>query len=70
MSNGHSSAEDLGDTIDVILCPAGPGVAPPLDCAKYWGYTSLWNLLDWPALVFPVSDGHVKADDDLVLIVS
>lgn len=40
---------------DVILCPAGPGAAPPLDCAKYWGYTSQWNLLDYPALVFPVT---------------
>ena len=24
--------------VDVILCPAGPGCAPPLDCARYWAY--------------------------------
>lgn len=41
--------------VDVILCPVGPGAAPPLDCARYWGYTSQWNILDYPALVFPVS---------------
>jgi Asp-tRNA(Asn)/Glu-tRNA(Gln) amidotransferase A subunit family amidase len=41
--------------VDVILCPVGPGAAPPLDCARYWGYTSQWNLLDYPAAVFPVS---------------
>lgn len=41
--------------VDVILCPVGPGVAPPLDHARYWAYTSQWNLLDYPALVFPVS---------------
>lgn len=41
--------------VDVILAPVGPGAAPPLDHAKYWGYTSQWNLLDYPALVFPVS---------------
>jgi len=42
-------------TVDVILCPVGPGAAPPLDHARYWGYTSQWNLLDYPALVFPVT---------------
>lgn len=39
--------------VDVILCPTGPGCAPPIDCSRYWGYTSQWNLLDYPALVFP-----------------
>jgi amidase len=41
--------------VDVILCPVGPGPAPPLNCARYWGYTAQWNVLDYPALVFPVS---------------
>ncbi|KAM0717307.1 hypothetical protein Q7P37_007159 [Cladosporium fusiforme] len=58
---GASSAEALevnalgkeSETVDVILCPAGPGCAPPLNSARYWGYTSQWNLLDYPALVFP-----------------
>lgn len=46
--------EDVADKmIDVVLCPVGPGCAPPLDCARYWGYTTQWNLLDYPALVFP-----------------
>lgn len=39
--------------IDVVLCPAGPGPAPLHGTSKYWGYTSLFNLLDWPAAVFP-----------------
>ncbi|KAK0922625.1 hypothetical protein LTR91_004360 [Friedmanniomyces endolithicus] len=39
--------------VDVILTPTGPGCAPPHDCARYWGYTSQWNLLDYPSLVFP-----------------
>ncbi|KAF2454224.1 putative glutamyl-tRNA amidotransferase subunit A [Lineolata rhizophorae] len=41
--------------VDVILCPVGPGAAPLLETAKYWGYTSQWNLLDYSALVFPVT---------------
>ncbi|KAL9083098.1 MAG: hypothetical protein Q9159_005972 [Coniocarpon cinnabarinum] len=39
--------------VDVILCPAGPSAAPLLETARYWGYTSQWNLLDYPALVVP-----------------
>jgi Asp-tRNA(Asn)/Glu-tRNA(Gln) amidotransferase A subunit family amidase len=23
--------------IDVLLCPVGPGAAPPIDSARYWG---------------------------------
>ncbi|KAK8060770.1 hypothetical protein PG996_010700 [Apiospora saccharicola] len=49
--------------VDVILCPAGPGVAPKLNAARYWGYTSQWNLLDYPAVVFPAKD-HVSVDKD------
>ncbi|KXT11739.1 hypothetical protein AC579_5039 [Pseudocercospora musae] len=45
---GHGQRE-----VDVILCPAGPGVAPIHDTARYWSYTSQWNLLDYPAIVFP-----------------
>ncbi|KAI0545306.1 amidase [Xylaria curta] len=39
--------------VDVILCPAGPGVAPKLETSRYWGYTSQWNLLNYPAISFP-----------------
>ena len=48
--------------VDVILCPVGPGAAPPLNQAKYWAYTSQWNLLDYPALVFPVSKVDPQVD--------
>ncbi|PQE22960.1 hypothetical protein CJF30_00008553 [Rutstroemia sp. NJR-2017a BBW] len=48
--------------VDVILCPVGPGVAPKLDTSKWWGYTAQWNLLDYPALVFPVDQVDVEKD--------
>lgn len=51
--NAVSGSVEGGDLVDVVLCPVGPGAAPPLECARYWGYTSQWNLLDYPALVFP-----------------
>ena len=53
---------ELEGMVDVILCPAGPGTAPPLDHSKWWGYTSQWNLLDYPAVVFPVSRVDVEKD--------
>ncbi|KAI0889517.1 amidase [Annulohypoxylon maeteangense] len=54
--NETASSSPDARPIDVILCPAGPGVAPKLETSRYWGYTSQWNLLDYPAVVFPVAD--------------
>ncbi|ORY24225.1 amidase signature domain-containing protein [Naematelia encephala] len=39
--------------VDVILCPAGYGPAQALGTTKYWGYTCIFNLVDYPAAVFP-----------------
>ncbi|KAJ7450059.1 amidase signature domain-containing protein [Mycena galericulata] len=39
--------------VDVVLCPVGPGPAPLLGTSKYWGYTNVWNFVDYPAAVFP-----------------
>ncbi|KAI0538044.1 amidase signature domain-containing protein [Xylaria digitata] len=52
--------------IDVILCPAGPGVAPKLGTARYWGYTAQWNLLNYPAIVFPTGAkvGDIQEEGD------
>ncbi|KAF4124510.1 amidase [Geosmithia morbida] len=44
-----------GREIDVILCPPYFGAATPHEQARYWGYTSIWNLLDYPGAVFPVT---------------
>lgn len=49
----NSTANDDGQEVDVILCPAGPGAASLHDTARYWPYTSHWNLLDYPAVIFP-----------------
>ena len=53
---------ELEGMVDVILCPVGPGVATRHNTAKYWAYTSQWNLLDYPALVFPVTKVDAKVD--------
>ena len=41
--------------LQVIPCPVSPGLAPVLSTSRYWGYTSQWNLLDYPSLVSPVT---------------
>ena len=45
----------LTSSIDCLLTPVGPSAAPQHGTAKWWGYTSIWNLLDYPAVVFPVT---------------
>ncbi|KAL8730858.1 MAG: hypothetical protein Q9166_003785 [cf. Caloplaca sp. 2 TL-2023] len=60
-ATGTGATGEPEGMVDVLLAPVGPGAAPPFDHAKYWGYTSQWNLLDYPALVFPVS----KVDPDI-----
>ena len=39
--------------VDAILCPYLPSTAPPHGKSKYWCYTSHWNYLEYPAVVFP-----------------
>lgn len=38
---------------DVLLCPVGPFAAPRHDTSKYWGYSAIYNLLDYPACAVP-----------------
>lgn len=39
--------------VDVLLCPWSSGVAFRHGMSKYWGYTAMWNLLDYPSITFP-----------------
>ncbi|WVQ86005.1 hypothetical protein IAT38_008173 [Cryptococcus sp. DSM 104549] len=39
--------------VDVIISPASPGPAGAVGTTKYWSYTSIFNLVDYPAGVFP-----------------
>ncbi|KAF5717943.1 general amidase [Fusarium mundagurra] len=57
----YTSKND-GREVDVILCPPFPGAAAPHDQSRYWGYTSHWNLLDYPAAVFPVTTVDPEKD--------
>lgn len=39
--------------VDFILCPTYAGAGVLQGGAKYWGYSSIWNILDLPAAVLP-----------------
>ncbi|KAK5044731.1 hypothetical protein LTR84_010505 [Exophiala bonariae] len=39
--------------VDVVIGPCYVGPAPAHDTARYWTYTSFWNFVDHPGLVFP-----------------
>ncbi|KAI7785012.1 uncharacterized protein LA080_008411 [Diaporthe eres] len=51
-----------GREVDVIICPPSFGAATPHDQSRYWGYTAIWNLLDYPGVVFPVTTVDPEKD--------
>ncbi|QRV80445.1 amidase [Ceratobasidium sp. AG-Ba] len=51
--NESAARSQQGRAFDAVLCPVAPTLAPPHDTTRWWGYTSYWNLLDLPGVVFP-----------------
>ncbi|KAL3421666.1 general amidase [Phlyctema vagabunda] len=52
--------------LDAIVMPPAPHTAVPLDCWTTATYTSLWNYLDYPAIVIPVDEVRdIDHADDL-----
>ncbi|KAK0390569.1 hypothetical protein NLU13_0073 [Sarocladium strictum] len=50
-----ATATPTSREVDIILCPPSFGAAPLHEQSRYWGYTSQWNILDYPGAVFPVT---------------
>ncbi|KAL6310386.1 general amidase [Sparassis latifolia] len=44
-----------GRPVDAIICPAAPYAAPPHGKNLSASYTKVWNTLDYPACIFPVT---------------
>jgi Asp-tRNA(Asn)/Glu-tRNA(Gln) amidotransferase A subunit family amidase len=51
-----------GRPVDVLLSPTLPHTAVPHRAIKWIGYTKIWNILDYPAITFPLDE--VRMDDD------
>ncbi|KAH9007313.1 general amidase [Lactarius hatsudake] len=50
-----SVSTSTGRPVDAIISPVAPFPPPPHGQYKNVGYTMIWNVLDYPACVFPVT---------------
>ncbi|KAJ3541208.1 hypothetical protein NM208_g4713 [Fusarium decemcellulare] len=64
--NVTASRTASGHPIDALILPPAPAVAYPHDFNIYWGYTALFNLLDYPATILPIPDFKITAEQDPV----
>ncbi|KAE8339324.1 hypothetical protein BDV24DRAFT_165496 [Aspergillus arachidicola] len=51
-----------GRPVDILLAPTTPHPAVPHRSLRWVGYTKIWNLLDYPAVTFPVDEVRVAVD--------
>jgi amidase len=61
----NETAEN-GRPIDALICPPAPGVGYPHDFNTYWGYTALFNLVDYPSVILPIKDFKITPELDPV----
>ncbi|OBS26101.1 hypothetical protein FPOA_00044 [Fusarium poae] len=50
--------------IDALICPCSPSAGIPHDFNVWWGYTSMWNLLDYPSTVLPIANFKISPESD------
>ncbi|KAM0354996.1 hypothetical protein ACHAPU_000842 [Fusarium lateritium] len=53
-----------GRPIDALICPPAPGVGYPHDYNTYWGYTALFNLVDYPSAIIPIRNFRITSQMD------
>jgi len=66
--NATASRTSTGRPVDAVICPNAPNLAVPHDATRWWGYSSHWNMLDLPGVVFPVGgrfEPGVGADENV-----
>lgn len=67
LSNSWEATADQtssGKAIDGIICPVSSVAGYPHDFLPWWGYTSLFNLVDYPSTVLPVKNLRISAAED------
>lgn len=55
-----------GRPMDALICPAAPSAGTPHDFNAYWGYTSMFNFLDYPSTILPVAKFNIDPHLDAV----
>ncbi|KAL4737263.1 amidase signature domain-containing protein [Aspergillus similis] len=64
LDDWNAARSPSGKPVDVLLSPTMPHVAVPHRSVRWVGYTKIWNLLDYPAITFPVDE--VRAGKDVL----
>lgn len=54
-----------GRPIDALICPSAPSASFPHDFPVWWGYFTIWNLLDYPSTIVPIKDFVIDEKLDL-----
>lgn len=62
LSKWNSMRSSSGKPVDVLLSPVLPHTAVPHRALRWVGYTKVWNLLDYPAISFPVDEVRKGVD--------
>ncbi|OQV02269.1 hypothetical protein CLAIMM_07499 isoform 1 [Cladophialophora immunda] len=52
--NSTAQTSDSGQLMDALLCPVSASTSFPHDFLPWWGYTSQFNILDYPGITLPV----------------
>ncbi|OAP53724.1 hypothetical protein AYL99_12096 [Fonsecaea erecta] len=58
------SQTGTGRPIDALICPSAPSASFPHGHPVWWGYLSLWNILDYPSIIVPVKNFHIDPEED------
>lgn len=56
-----ANSTSSNEPIDVLICPVSSVQGTPHDVKPWWGYSSQWNLLNYPSGVIPA--GRVLSTD-------
>ncbi|GLA28359.1 acetamidase [Aspergillus phoenicis ATCC 13157] len=62
LSRWNQTRSPSGKPVDVLLGPTTAHTAVPHHKLRWVGYTKVWNLLDYPAVSFPVDEVRKEVD--------
>lgn len=54
--NSTANETETGQQIDCIITPSAPLAGSPHDFPLWWGYTTIWNLIDYPSIIIPLKN--------------
>ncbi|KAH8697760.1 putative amidase [Talaromyces proteolyticus] len=62
--NTTANETTTGQPIDCIIAPSAPLAGSPHDFCLWWGYMTIWNLLDYPSTIMPLKDFKIDPVND------